>query len=148
MPPTRRRLTVDPDRFALAVLRANLPAEATVNRWRPNDFLQRLPFVESHITPGSGRGSVRDPGRMIAHRSVAELAVEVWAPSPRAASDLGDAVIAAFHRAKRSQRLYAGGHLADFAIPLSFGEVRDAGQPGRVVHFAGALELTLRPARY
>lgn len=145
MPP-RGRLTVDGDDFALSVLRSELDAGTTVDRWRPNEFLALMPFVEAYLTPGSGRGPV-DPGRMLAHRSVVELALEMWAATPRAASDLADEAVAAFHRVHRRQHQHAGGYLHRLEVPLAPGEVRDAGQPGRCVHFAAGLVLHLRPAR-
>lgn len=161
MPPPRGRLTVDGDEFALSVLRAELPGAAladrwargdfaaavTVDRWRGNDFLKRLPFVEAHVTPGGGLGAVRDPARMIQHRSVVELAVETWAADARQASDLADAVTAAFHRVHRAQDEHAGGYLHRLEVPLSPGEVRSGTQLGGVVHYGAAYVLTLRPAR-
>lgn len=145
MPP-RGRLTVDPDEFALSLLRDALPAGTTVDRWRTKEWLRSLPFVEAHATPGSGRGPV-DPGRMLRHRSVAELALEVWAENARDASDLSDAAVAAFHRAWRGAHTHAGGHLSLLELFLAPGEVRDAAQPGGVRHWSAALVLHLRPAR-
>jgi len=138
---------VDGDEFALAALRAELPAATTVDRWRPNGFLKLLPFVEAHITPGSGLGSARDPGRMIRHRSIVELAVETWAEDPQAASDLADAVTAALYRVHRGQRQYAGGYLARLEVPLAPGEVRDSNQPAGCSHYGAGYVLHLRPAR-
>lgn len=149
MPP-RGRLTVDGDEFALSVLKAELVGRTpavTVDRWRPNDFLKRMPFVEAHITPGSGLGSARDPGRMIQHRSVVELAIETWAADPRQASDVADAVTAALYRVHRRQDQHAGGYLARLEIPLAPGEIRSGAQLGGCVHFGAAYVLTLRPAR-
>lgn len=147
MPPPRGRLTIDGDEFALSVLRAELPDAATIDRWRPNNFLKLLPFVEAHITPGSGLGSTREPARMIRHRSVAELAVETWAADPREAADLADAVTAALLRVHRAQEQHAGGFLSRLEMPLAPGEIRSGAQLGGVVHFGAAYVLHLRPAR-
>lgn len=147
MPPPRGRLTIDGDAFALSVLRAELDTGVTVDRWRPNNFLKHLPFIEAHVTPGSGLGTTRDPARMIRHRSVAELAVETWAADPRAAADLADAVTAALLRVHRGQHEHAGGYLWRLEMPLAPGEIRSGTQLGGVVHFGAAYVLHLRPAR-
>lgn len=147
MPPPRGRLTIDGDEFALAALRAELPTGTTVDRWRPNDFLKRMPFVEAHITPGSGLGSARDPGRMLRHRSIVELAVETYCSDPREASDLADAVTAALYRVHRRQTQYAGGYLARLEVPLAPGEIRDRSQLAGAIHYGAAYVLHLRPAR-
>ncbi len=131
------RVRPDPDFVLVDALRAALPDDVTVVNLRPDPFLDRLPLVQARTVSAPAT-------QMLAHRTYADVDIQSWAATRRAASDLDDACLAALLAARGVA--HSGGYISRIDVQSLGSELRVPDQPGQVFRWQAGYRLTIRPA--
>lgn len=139
IPVVPARLLPYVDGLVLALLRAALPSEVTVES-ELSDPLRRVPYVLAEVVGGD----VVDER----HLGVPRVDVDCWAAgSKRAAADLAEHARAALYTAWAEQTVTSFGHLASMRSITYPREVRTLGQPTGIYRYTATYALGVRPPR-